>query len=1048
VGEQDQPQSARPADLAPTASPTLPSVLAVVVTHAPGPWLEEVLASLRDQDYPRLSVLVVDTANSDELAGRVRAALHDAKVVRRDADGFGAAANVALEDANRAALYLFCHDDVVLKLDAVSHLVDEVLRSNAAVVGPKLVDWDDPQRLQNVGLAVDKFGVAASLAEEGELDQEQHDAVTDVFAVPGACTMVRADLFRLIGGYDAAITFRGDDVDLCWRAQIAGARVMVVPDAVVRHRERLNERRGIDDVRRLRMRNQLRTMLSCYALPRLLVVLPQAILLAFAELLHALLLGRFAHAADVVHAWTWNARRANAIRRRRRAVRATRQVSDAELHHMLLRGSARLRAYLRGQIGRNDDRVAGLTNTGRQIATSLRTPVIRNTVVALALLVFALLVGSRHLITRPIPAIGELQPFHAGTADLLADWWRGWHVRAMGSSAPAPTAFGILGVLGIPLFGHAALLRTVLVLAPLPVGLFGAWRLLRPFGSQRASLVATVVYAATPVAYNAYAQGSWSALAMFAAAPWLLGALARASAARPFTLGPRTAASFRLRCLTLGLFVAVVCAAVPFALVALWLATLGLVVGSLVAGDNRGIARLAGTSAVASVVAFVLHLPWSLSFLRGNPTWASFGAAGDDEGARLGVSQLIRFHTGPFGGHLAGYGVLVVAAFALVLARGPRLGWAVRAWFVALVAWAVLWMGDQGWFPVALPNPGVLLAFAAAGLALAAGLGMLAFEVDLPRQRFGWRQLAPVGAVVALIITLLPLVAGASGGRWKMPRRDFTSTYAALGSDDAPGTGRVLWIGDPTVLPVAGFDLDGAGTGFATTDSTVPVFTDRWGGPDTTGMPLIRAAVSHAVNGDTSRLGRLLSPFGIRYVVAVEHQAPAPGTGVSVALDPALGRTLGGQLDLEQVTGVSDSITVYRNTSFVPIHAVLPPNLRTEVGADPLVAIARTDLGSSVPVLPDVDADGITAHGDVPAGAAVYVATTAAQQWHLSVDGHDAPRGDAFGWANVFAVADGGSATLHYDTPLRRRVLIIGQGVLWLVAIVVAGRLRDRERRR
>ena len=84
--------------------------------------------------------------------------------------------------------------------------------------------------LQHVGLGVDRFGEIDSFVEQGEVDQEQHDAVRDVFALPSACLLVRADLFRALAGFDAAIDFYGDDVDLCWRAHLGGARVVVVPD--------------------------------------------------------------------------------------------------------------------------------------------------------------------------------------------------------------------------------------------------------------------------------------------------------------------------------------------------------------------------------------------------------------------------------------------------------------------------------------------------------------------------------------------------------------------------------------------------------------------------------------------------------------------------------------------------------------------------------------------------------------------------------------------------------------------------------------------------
>ncbi len=56
-----------------------------------------------------------------------------------------------------------------------------------------------PRKLLQVGLSADKVGVITPLVERGELDQEQHDRVRDVFAIPGGCTLVRADLFASLG---------------------------------------------------------------------------------------------------------------------------------------------------------------------------------------------------------------------------------------------------------------------------------------------------------------------------------------------------------------------------------------------------------------------------------------------------------------------------------------------------------------------------------------------------------------------------------------------------------------------------------------------------------------------------------------------------------------------------------------------------------------------------------------------------------------------------------------------------------------------------------
>ncbi len=248
-----------------TDAPIAPPVVAVVVVHLPGPWFAETLESLADQDYPNLTTLFLlagDPVDADgnDLAALITSHLPDAFVRPLVANpGFGVAVNEVLslvEGDN--GFFCICHDDVALDHDAVRTLVEELYRSNAGLVGPKLVSWDDPGVLQHVGLGLDRFGEIDPITEPGEYDQEQHDAVGDVFVLPSACVLVRADLFRALGGFDPAMSFYGDDVDLCWRAHLSGARVVVAPQARARHREELPVRRPDLHHDMLRARHRMR----------------------------------------------------------------------------------------------------------------------------------------------------------------------------------------------------------------------------------------------------------------------------------------------------------------------------------------------------------------------------------------------------------------------------------------------------------------------------------------------------------------------------------------------------------------------------------------------------------------------------------------------------------------------------------------------------------------------------------------------------------------------------------------------------------------------
>ena len=274
--------------------PAAPAVVAVIVASGHGPWLDEALSSLAAQDYPNLSVLVAEVGTDATLAERVAQLLPDAHLARMPAGtGFAEATNQALEMVEGVAHVLVCHDDVALERDAVRRLVEEAYRSNAGLTCPKFVLWDAPDRLLSVGLGADHQGVVHPLVEPGELDQGQHDAVREVFVAPTGAVLVRTDLWHALGGFTAGALGPGGDLDLSWRAQLAGARVVVAPQARARHFEAgpkgfchsygtaspAARAQATNTSERLR----LRTLWTCYGAVFLLLIGPVGLFFALAE---------------------------------------------------------------------------------------------------------------------------------------------------------------------------------------------------------------------------------------------------------------------------------------------------------------------------------------------------------------------------------------------------------------------------------------------------------------------------------------------------------------------------------------------------------------------------------------------------------------------------------------------------------------------------------------------------------------------------------------------------------------------------------------------
>jgi GT2 family glycosyltransferase len=1007
-----------------------PAVVAVVVSRDSGPWLEETLRSLSAQDYPRLTTVVVDAGSETDPAPRVAAVVPGAAVRRVPASfGFGRAANEALTLVDDATLLLVCHDDVVVDPDAVRLLVEEAYRSNAGVVGPKLVEADNPQVLLEVGRAIDRYGAPHTGIEPGELDQEQHDGVRDVFYVSEAAMLVRTDLFRELGGFEPQADPGAEDIDLCWRARLAGARVLVAPDARVRHHEAAEEKPDRRDVR-AEARARLRTVLTCYSFWTLLRVVPIGLVIAFGEAIVSLLTRRRGRARAVLGAWWWNLRHLGEIRRNRRRVQSLRRIHDSELREFQVRGSAQVRSYVAHQL-HTEERLHSISEASRSAfgtaSTTARQPVAVVGMIVVAVFLF----GSRDLVFGDVPAVGTLARW-PGIFDLLSTYASGWRYTGLGSPAAAPPAFVFMAGLATPLFGAVGLARTLVVVGAIPLGAIGVYRLTRPWtGSAAAAGIAALVYSVNPVPRNAIANGRLGPLVLYALGPFLLARVLRASSS-----GRRSESrsSSRAR-LFLGTAVLLAVATAFFVLAPLWLAAVALGVllaGGFVGGGSLGV-RMLGVSVVVTLGAVVLLLPWSLELVGGDP--ASLGFAFRPA---LTLGDVLRFQTGPSGAGWAAWGILAAASLSLAIATGERLVWASRAWAIALIGFALVWVPAQ-WFPsVSVPAPEAALSLAALGLAAATGLGAAAlFEGDLRRARFGWRQPVVAVAGAGVLLAGCAFAADALDGRWHAPRRGWEDALSFLDAERSQGGFRVLWVGDPQVLPLEPMLADD-GVGFLLTRNGPGGGRGLFRASERSGDRVVGDAVDLVAAGQTNRLGHLVAPMGVRFVAVPER--PGPGAGATVVPPAGVADGLGDQTDLVRL-GSEPGITMYENAAWAATRATVAANEEVPLASDdPLRAALRTELDAAGAVKGSLDDSAPTGPGTL------LWAEAHNSEWKATAAGQTLEHVEPFGLTNGYVLTERDSVSITYGGQLRRYAAIALQVALWVAVFVIWRRARPRVR--
>ncbi len=147
--------------------------------------------------------------------------------------------------------------------------------------------------------------------------------------------------------------------------------------------------------------------------------------------------------------------------------------------------------------------------------------------VALSVVVVLSVIGAREAFGHVTG--GGLAPAPADASQLWGLWTESWHPLGTGTAVPAPTYVVVMGALGSLLGNSAAAAVSAVLLLAVPLGILGAWRMLRivgrlvdPGGSPR-WLVAlgAVTYALVPVTSGAFGAGRLGVVAVAVILPFL-----------------------------------------------------------------------------------------------------------------------------------------------------------------------------------------------------------------------------------------------------------------------------------------------------------------------------------------------------------------------------------------------------------------------------------------------------------------------------------------------------------------------------------------------
>lgn len=194
-------------------------------------------------DYTSWRLFLIDNGCEDFSAAELEQCVPGTRYTRTQHNlGFTGGSNLGM----RAALadgvdYVwFLNNDAEPEPAALRALVDVALGDpSVAIVGAKILQRDDPGRIDSIALHVSLRTGRALLVGHGQPDLGQYDSLRESVAVTGCAMLVGNETCRRLEGFDEAFFAYLEDADLCLRARATGLRTALAPHARVLHDRRI-----------------------------------------------------------------------------------------------------------------------------------------------------------------------------------------------------------------------------------------------------------------------------------------------------------------------------------------------------------------------------------------------------------------------------------------------------------------------------------------------------------------------------------------------------------------------------------------------------------------------------------------------------------------------------------------------------------------------------------------------------------------------------------------------------------------------------------------
>jgi len=219
-----------------------PKVAVVILNWNGRKHLEKFLPSVNTATYSNYEVIVADNGSTDDSLSFLQKNYPFIKTILfKENYGFAKGYNEALKQVT-ADYYLLLNSDVEVQPGWLEPMV-ELLEKDKSIAAcqPKILSWNNKKLFEYAGAAggwLDEYGypfAKGRVFDICEEDNGQYDQSEPIFWASGAALFIRPAVYHAVKGFDEYFFAHQEEIDLCWRIQLAGHKIYSCPASVVYH---------------------------------------------------------------------------------------------------------------------------------------------------------------------------------------------------------------------------------------------------------------------------------------------------------------------------------------------------------------------------------------------------------------------------------------------------------------------------------------------------------------------------------------------------------------------------------------------------------------------------------------------------------------------------------------------------------------------------------------------------------------------------------------------------------------------------------------------